>query len=64
MEKKTYIKPYTSVAMIDGNEAIMEFNINDKSLEADHTPVKDRDYLDEEEEEAAMAAQQQNYSLW
>ena len=29
MKKKFYIKPYTVVAMIDGKEAIMEFDIND-----------------------------------
>lgn len=66
MKKKFYIKPYTVVAMIDGKETIMEFDINDKSFEAGGAPAKDRDELEEEEEAAAAAdfGQVQKYSLW
>lgn len=65
MEKKAYIKPYTVVAMIDGKEAIMEFDINDKSFETGGAPAKDRDDLEEEEAAASDAASQANkYSLW
>ena len=61
MEKKSYIKPFTLVNLIDGKEDLM-IGIADKSFEAGGAPAKDRD--DFEEEEAAAAAQQQNYSLW
>ncbi len=65
MEKKSYIKPYTLVAMIDGKEAIMQFDINDKSFETGGAPTKERDDLEEEEAAAADAASQTNkYSLW
>ena len=65
MEKKSYIRPYTVVNLIDGKEDLL-FVINDKSFEAGGAPAKERDELDEEEDAAAAAVgrQSNNYSLW
>ena len=65
MEKKSYIRPYTVVNLIDGKEDLL-FVINDKSFEAGGAPAKERDELDEEEDAAAAAVgrQHNNYSLW
>ena len=62
MEKKSYIKPFTLVNLIDGTEDLM-IGIADKSFEAGGAPTKERDELDDEEA-AIAAAEQQNYSLW
>ena len=62
MEKKSYIKPFTLVNLIDGKEDLM-IGIADKSFEAGGAPTKERDELDDEEA-AIAAAEQQNYSLW